>query len=311
MTQQFLRTVNLIVSKGGKGLDLSELKIEFAVFAPDAQARMPPTATIRVYNLRRDTASKIEKEFDHVSLQAGYGEPGVIFDGTIVQVKKGALNSTDSFVDIFASDLDEFYNFAMVSKTLAAGSTPRDQLNAIIDASSASGVKVGSVPSELGTGGTLPRGKVLFGMSKDRVSDVAKSTNTSWFVQNGQLNVIKDTGYLPGEVVVLNSATGMIGVPETTNAGVEVKCLLNPRIKVGTRIKINEADVTKLTVKQQGVFPNYGAITYVANTAADGIYRVLVIEHFGGNRQNEFESHITCLAVDASAQPASSVKSSG
>lgn len=311
MTQQFGRVVNLLVSGGDNGLDLSEMHIQFHTFAPDADA--PPTAVIRVWNLSDDTASKIQKEFNHVSLQAGYTDPGpgVIFDGTIVQTKRGAENAIDSYVDIFASDLDELYNYILVSKTLAKGSTPNDRVDTILQSAQAAGASKGVIPDSLGTGGTLPRGKVLFGMAREMMNDVANSTNTSWFVENGKVNMVEDTGYLPGEAVVINSATGMLGVPETTNAGIEVRCLLNPNIKVGTRIKLNNADIATTKVNQQGAFPTYGNINLIASKSADGTYRVLVKEHAGDNRGNMFESRLTCLSVDPSASSSASVAEAG
>lgn len=289
MTRQYLRHVNLIVSQGGQGIDLSEMHIQFQVFAPDADA--PPTAYIRIWNLAENTRNRIQKEFDHVSLQAGYSDPGMIFDGTIVQVKKGAEDAVNKFVDIMASDLDDFYNFNVVSKTLAKGSSQADQLKVV------GGDKLGSTPSDLGAGGTLPRGKVLFGMGREYMASIARSTNTSWFIQNGKINVIKRDGYLPGDVVVMNSGTGMIEVPEATNEGVMVKCLLNPKIKTGGRIKLNNSDVTTTTIKRPGMFPTYKSINLPANLSADGVYRVLVVEHFGDNRGNQFESHLTCLSM--------------
>lgn len=299
MTRQYLRHINLIVSQGGQGIDLSEMHVQYQVFAPDVDA--PPTAYIRVWNLAENTRNRIQKEFDHVSLQAGYGEPGMIFDGTIVQVKKGGENAVDKFVDIMASDLDEFYNYTMVSKTLAKGSSQTDQLNAVMEAAAASGATKGSIPDNLGTGGTLPRGKVLFGMGREQMSQITKSTDTSWFIANGKINIVKKDGYLPGDVVVLNSETGMIGVPEATNNGIEIKCLTNPKIKVGGRVKIDNASITNTTVRQPGLFPTYGAINLPANLSADGTYRVLVAERFGDNRGNIFEDHLTCLSVDSSS----------
>lgn len=307
MARQWIRSVGLIVSKNGKGLDLSEMHIQFQVFAPDTSA--PPIAYIRVWNLKKETASKIEKEFDHVSLQAGYeDEPGIIFDGTIVQVKKGAEDAINRYTDIMCSDLDEFFNFTLVNKTLKAGSNQKDQLNAVIEAGKDAGATLGTVPDNIGTGGTLPRGKVLFGMGREQLTNISKTANASWFIQNGKVNLVQQKGYLPSEIIKLNSNTGMIGVPEATNNGVNVRCLLNPKIKVGCRVQIDNASITQTTIRQQGLFPTYGSISLPASTSADGVYRVLVAEHFGDNRGNQYETQLTCLSVDASAAPSNSVR---
>ena len=307
MTQQYLRQVNLVVSSGGVGIDLSQMRIVFHTFAADADC--PPTAYIRVYNLSQETAQQIKKEFEKVTLQAGYenGNVGIIFEGTIIQTKIGAESAIDSYVDIMASDLDLFYNQTVVNKTLAAGSSKKDQVDAIFQAASAQGAAPGNIPDSLGTGGTLPRGKVLFGMGRDQMQTVADSAGMSWSIQDGKINLIPVNGYLPGEAVVINSQTGMVGIPEATNQGIEVTCLLNAKIKTGTRVKLNNEDITQTNIKQQGFFPNYGALSFPANVNDNGDYKVLVAEHSGDNRGNEFYTKIVCLSVDSTTTPNNSV----
>jgi hypothetical protein len=280
------------------------MHIQFRVFAPDVDAT-PPTAYVRIWNLKTQTAEQVRNEFDTVTLQAGYDEVGTIFEGTIVQTKRGAANATDRYLDIMASDLDLFRNFTIVNQTLAAGANQKDVYDAIVKAGG-DNVKTGSVPSDLGTGGTLPRGKVLFGMGREVMTGVAKNTDTTWFSQNGKINLVKTRGYLPGEIVVLNQNTGMIGVPETTNDGVEVKCLINPKIQVGCRVKIDNAQIANAKVNRDVADPRVSSM-FPASLSGDGTYRVLVVEHVGDNRGTTYESTLTCLAVDASASLGSSV----
>ncbi len=312
MSQQYIRQVNLVVSKaGGAGIDLSNMRIVFKTFAPDADA--PPTAYIRVYNLSSQTSLQIKKEFTQVSLQAGYvgGDVAMIFNGTIIQTKSGAEDAVTTYLDIMASELDLFYNQTVVNKTLAAGSTKADHVNAIITAAKDQGVSPGHIPDSLGTGGTLPRGKVMFGMGRDQMQTTADSAGMSWSMQNGQISLIPVTGYLPGEALLINSSTGMVGVPEATNAGIEVTVLLNPKVKVGTRVSINNEDITQTSINQQGLFPNYGSINLPANTNDNGDYKVLVFEHGGDTRGNEYYTKLTCLSVDSTSSANNSVAVAG
>lgn len=297
MTEQYRRQVSLVASGGGQGIDLSEMHIQFRVFAPDAG--VPPRAFMRVWNLKPETADRIRKEFDTVELQAGYSEPGVIFKGTVVQTKRGAESAVNRYLEIIASDLDEFRNFSLINKTLAAGSSQQDQLSVVTK-----GQQMGNV--DITQSGVLPRGKVLFGIGRLQMDRIAKNTETSWFSQNGQINLVKRTGYLPDEIVVLNSNTGMLGVPEATNEGVEVRCLINPRIRVGCRVQIDNASITNTQVNRTVADPLV-AQNFPAALASDGVYRVLVVEHAGDNRGNQFESQLTCLSLDPSAAKGSSV----
>lgn len=309
MSTNFRRKCGLIVTAGEKGLDLSEMRIRFHTTQMDVDA--PPTAVIRVFNLKDDTAHKVQNEFQSVSLQAGYdgGNYGVIFQGSIARVRRGREDATTTFVDVMASDLDEVYNFAVVSKTLAAGATPQMQGRAIGEAVAAYGGKFDA--SNL-LGGTLPRGKVLFGLSRDRLSDLAETTNTTWSIQNGVVRFTSLTGYLAGEVTVLTSRTGLVGVPEATIDGVEAICLLNPNIKIGSRVQINNASINQTKVNQNVPgFPRYSDISFFADTTMDGFYRVLVVEHEGDTRGNEWYSRLTCLSLDRSAAPDKSVQAYG
>lgn len=301
-----------------QGLELGNLRIQFTVNAMDTDA--PPTALIRVYNLAKSTAERIQKEFQSVTLQAGYegGNFGVIFQGTIIRVRKGRINNIDAFVDIMASNLDAIYNFGFANKTLKAGSSYKDQLDAVQQSvnnsavakgdagAAAQGLQYGNIPSTFGTGGTLPRGKVLFGLAREKMTGVADSTGSVWSIgPDGKVNFHELTGYLPGEAVVLNAQTGMIGVPVATTQGIEVNCLLNPLIKIGTRIKLNNADITTTSNVYQGAgYPAYSDFQFFANTSTDGTYMVLVNEHEGDNRGtgSDWLTKIIALAVDSSGQ---------
>lgn len=291
---QYLRSCTLVVSGlDGEGLDLSALHIQFEVKQWDIQT--PNSAIIRVWNLKAETSKRIEKEFTRVTLQAGYegADTGVIFDGTIVYIRRGRENATDSYLDIFAADGDAAYNFAVVNASLAAGSKPEDRLKAITEAMEKYGVTQGAVPEEGLGGSELPRGKVMFGMARDSMRDLADTTLTTWSIQNGQVNVIKKDGYLPDEAVVLNSRTGMIGLPTQTEDGINVRCLLNPKIKVSGRVHIDNASIQRAAVSLQ-----YTAINFFPSVTDDGFYRVIVVDHVGDNRGNDWYSDLTCVAVD-------------
>lgn len=308
MTEQYPRKVGLVVSVGSDTLDLSEFHIKFNVRQMDVNA--PNTADITIYNLEDSTAQRIQSEFQQVSLQAGYdgGNFGVIFAGTIKQVRRGKENATDTFVTIFAADGDKAYNFAVVNKTLAAGSTLADRAAAVGQATQPLGTRMGSTDGLVG--GILPRGRVLFGLARNQMDDIAESGSVSWSIQDGVITLVPVTGYLPGEAVVLNSLSGMVGVPEATNDGIRVDCLLNPLIKIGTRVQIDNKAINTTTVREQGS-PRYTDLSFPAQLSADGFYRVLVVDQEGDNRGNPFYSHLTCLNVDPSSPPATSVQAYG
>src|SRR5262249_27130925 len=156
----------------------------------------------------------IQQEYSKVILQAGYenGAFGVIFQGDIKQIRRGRENNVDTYLDILAADGDAAYNNAVVSKSIAAGSRPSDRVNAVLEAMTPQGVTPGFVPDNFDAGGTLPRGKVLYGMGRDFLSDVAATRRCSWSIQAGQLVMTPIDTYRPGDAVVLSAATGMVGL---------------------------------------------------------------------------------------------------
>lgn len=407
-TPQYLRKASLIIGQNsGDALDLSALRFTFDVRRGDLQT--PNSARIRVYNVSANTANRAEKEFTRVVLQAGYqGNYGIIFDGTIIQARRGRESGTDTYLDITAADGDSAYNFAVVNTTLAAGSTLADHVGVCTKAMEPYGVGLGYTPwgqqsakptaadisaqqakvdaakkaiddhmaewrnllaqgkqfEGLGDGAAangdqagarayylqakdcidragvmlttvkmhdtptynaelakleqmkaaaaapdapaattqgLPRGKVMFGMARDFLTGVARTAQTVWSIQNGKVQMVPETSYLPGDVPEITSATGMVGLPEQTANGITVKMLLNPMVKIGQLIHLNNASIQQyersLNVTQQGNQANIDLQNKLGN---DGFYYVMVAEHRGDTRGNDWHTEAICLATDAS-----------
>lgn len=310
-TQQYLRSCRLIVSSvGGKGLDLSDLRIKFSVKRSDTET--PNAADIRVYNLSEETALKIRKEFTKVVLEAGYqGNSGVIFQGNIKQVILGRESATDTFIEIVAGDGDRAYNFSIVNATIAKGSTQAAQVSAAVQAMTPKGVTaghLGEMPPE-----QLPRGKAMYGNARNYLRNVAQTTQSAWSIQDGKVTFIKKKGYLPGTAVVLNSNTGMVGSPQQTSEGVNVKCLLNPNISPGGRVKLDEGSIQLQKLNLEQIASAQGDVSQINEQlpyglSADGTYYVLVSNYTGDTRGVEWYCDLVCILTDPSANPRNAVQ---
>jgi hypothetical protein len=267
---------------------------------------------VRVYNLAEQTVNSIIQEFDTVTLTAGFvnGNKGNIFQGDIKQFYFGRERNVDSFLEIRAGDGDQAYNFSVINQTFPAGTTDQQQLSAI---ASSMGLPVANGANGfISTGGILPRGKTLFGMARIHMGDLVKKNDCRWSIQNGVVTLVPNTGYLPGTAVEINSATGMIGTPEQTDNGIIVRCLLNPLIRIGQAVKINNRDINQANIKSQ-FFPSFTSQYYPATVANDGLYRVLVAEHSGDTRGHgdDWITELTCLDIDPSSVSSQSVLSNG
>lgn len=302
---QYLREASLLVVGQTEIIDLSELQFKFQVNQSTRES--PNSASIRVYNLSEDTAKRITGkspvEFTGVKLKAGYqGQSSQIFSGTIKQFRKGRENALNSYLDILAAENDPEYNFGVCNTNAPAGFSVNQTIGRVADQIQLK-FAAGQIPQ--GTGGTLPRGKVLWGMARNIFRNEAQSQRCSWSIQDGSITMIPLDGYLPGEAVVITAATGMIGVPQQTDEGINVRTLLNPKLKIGARIKLDNASINTTQAQEsskiefsQFRFDSRTGRQVVANTSLDGFYFLYVIEHGGDTRGNEWFSDLICLAID-------------
>lgn len=319
--QQWLRKVNVIVfpprlNQGDadaqlqttqQGLDFSQMRIRFDVQQADRQT--PDNASIRIYNLSRETVNRIRvREFSRVILQAGYerGTVGTIFRGEIKQYGIGREGTTDSYLDLFAADGDLGYNFGVSHFTLAAGSTFRDLIDR---AASDMGMTVEYHPDLTGTDREFGRGRVAFGMSRAQIASAARTLGATWSIQNGVVRILPLHSYWPGEAVVINSQTGMLGIPTQTAQGVVVRRLIDPKLRVGCLVQIKGEDVNQIASNVPGqvapfpAFNRYGATqAAVRVTPGEGLYRVMVVDREGDTHGEVWTDTITCIAVDPSSK---------
>jgi archaellin len=329
---QWLRKIQLVVGpkSGGQGIDLSQLRIVFHVRG--AVVSTPNSMNARIYNLAPNTVSQIMSmspsgpadiatsgntfsSTSQVILNAGYenGPFGNIFQGSLVQVRAGRENQTDTYVDIFAQDGDAGHQFAVVNATLSAGHTPNDQYKTIGDELNNYGITTQPLSNTV-VQNAAPRGKVFFGMARSYLNDLSRTHEFTWSVDNGSVVTLPYTDYRGGGAAIeLTSMSGMIGMPELTDSGVRVKSLLNPIIVWGTRIYINNRVLSKdnpsgPTINLPAQYDSsWTGINYLPGAAADGYYKVMLVDHVGDTRGNEWYSNMTCIGLDSSALPMQAV----
>lgn len=314
MPNQWIRKCQLFVGdiNSGKGLDLSEMQIRFETTQSDTAA--PNTATIKVLNLSDNTSSQIldTKEFNTVLLNAGYqtGSYGLIFAGNVVQVRRGRLDAATKYLELYAADADLNLIASIVHDSIGPNSSLKDDMNMIQRGSalepefqknfsyapSANGVNVGYASDKVTSVPYYPRGKVRFGMFHDEAYRFARAHQLVFSIQDGKLQFMAKDESLPGTIVPINENTGMIGMPTQTADGIQVTCLLNPEIKTTGLVQLQAADIQ--TAPIQGLFPGGGAKQqFPVITPGNGTYKVLVTEHKGDTRGNEWYSMLTCLAL--------------
>ncbi len=325
MTAQYDRALSLVLGDpSGKGLDVSRMRVSFKVQHFDTQT--PKSLFVRVYNLSQQTIAAVPKEGGQVLLSAGYHgttptvgatatppAPGVIFRGKITQVRVGRESQTDTYLDVFAADGDDAYTQATVNHTLAAGATPDQVRDKILESFGTYGFTKGNAPS-LADAAILPRGQVFYGMARDHMRVLARDNACTWGFDDGRVDMTPHAAALPGEAVVLTAATGMIGLPQQTEDGIAVRCLLNPQLRKGGRVRISNASIQRARYSQNAASGNtHGELLpgIDSSTKDDGFYKIIWIDYVGDTRGQEWYCDLMCLALDGSGFVPKSVANVG
>jgi len=311
MTTQWIRELSLTVESSTTAIELSNFRVKFEV--RQGALQNPNTASIRVYNLSKATAEKIagaKSEFKGLTLSAGYqGASGLIYKGSIVQSFNGRENPTDTFTQFFCQGGDRPYNWAYVNKTLKAGATPKDMFSVCYSAMKPFGITSAVIPDNFGGGLKYPRAISMFGMAKDYLRTLAQSNNCVWSIQNDVLHMMpKDGSYIEGGTIVLNSQTGLIGMPSETEGGIVFRALLNPRLAVNKTVQINQASIQKAEL-------DYSLTDSAVNQrknieqlgTGDGTYRILAIDWTGDTRGQEWYADCICIGATTGITPDSQI----
>ena len=242
---------------GGQTIDVSQLRCRFQIKQHNLMG--PDKAIIKITNQNPVIARKFvtpNAEFTTISIYTGWEDEGgtvaMIFSGHIVQAFYGRENPTDTLTTIVATAGHQAHNYATLSTTLPAGSTQMDQLNAAAKAMGKYGITLGYVDPSLNLGATkYPRAMPLWGMARNVLHNISRSHDAQVSYKNGQIQVLGKNSALPGGAVVLNSKTGMVGMPTQEIGGIMVRSLINTKIRCGGQIKIDQKDIQQL-VQQTG-----------------------------------------------------------
>lgn len=247
-----------------------------------------------------------------------------MFDGEIRYTITGKDNPVDSFVLIQAADSDLAFTTSITTQTLAAGYTVADVNRALMRDFNAKGVVEGQTPDMPTT--VYPRGRVLFGMTRNLMDNVASQCKADWMLVDGKREMVA-RGDFTHEAIVLNSATGLIGMPQQTiGSGVNVRCLINPNIRVNGLIELDQKSVYRTVLGNNDVAMTRGRITdqnnngnitvegttaQPASIATDGVYIVRGIMYTGDTRGQAWYMDMMCEARGAMDLVSSSARERG
>lgn len=305
---QWLRQISLAVysSKGGgqqqQGLELGQMRVTFNVHKNTIHT--PNILDAKVYNLSPQTMSKIV-QFGRIQLSAGYkfAQYGLIFDGQVIQYRIGRENPTDTYIEIKASD-GELLNSSTSFHRFEPGTKEAAPIQQFVKDT---GIPGGYMSAKVGTQ-VLLRPWIVAGNTRTYLRQMMLKYNAVAFPDNGQLHVVHQSEYLPGEAVVLSPQTGLIGIPEATPEGIQIRCFLNPRLHTFSLVKLDSKLISGVAFLPGGQpYPfdqNKPAVLQGQSIEVPvpispvGTYKIYTIEISGDTRGQPWYMDLICLGLD-------------
>lgn len=254
--------------------------------------------TLAVYNLNAITEGDILTEGFQISIEGGYseGQYGEIFTGDIVQAYRNRENGVDYKLEIVALRSSSVFDVNHIRSTVAAGSSPRDVIWTIANDSEKT-VGVGEISKDL-ENGPLPRGKVLFGTPTKYLRDLCVGNGANfWTDDAGKLTVKKVDDEIPADrCLVLTPLTGLVGTPVYSDNGIHIKTLLDPRLKIGVLVKIDNEIIQRQAIKlDAGMSGKNNQLPQQYQFDKDGEYQVASVAHQGDTWGNTWTTDIVGL----------------
>ena len=110
------------------------------------------------------------------------------------------------------------------------------------------------------------------GAANNNIQKLNEMGGIQAFVDNNTLVVLNAGAARKGDNIMINDATGMVGIPQVTEQGVLVKVMVNPAIHLGGSVTINS----------------------VTNPAANGTFKVIKINYEIASRDQPFWYVLEC-----------------
>lgn len=283
--------------KNNRGLKIvGDIKKYYAI--------QPPEATIDIYNLSaieagnilnmkyKKVGNKYVEQQLRIKVEAGYeyGYFGEIFDGEILKPTMIKPDPNNTQLRLTCLDGANF---------VAAGGTLTTTFN--------DGINYYSVAEQIKNNSNIDFRLELSDTLKDRTVDgsflvngtlydtfqeLANEADVTFSFKNQTLTLQtwEEMVNSQQDVFVLNSDTGLMGIPALTNDGLTVQSVLNPNYDVLKRIKLNNADIS---INQPDYLANRELGAWLSS---DGLYFIIELQHQFDTTTGTFCSNLKCVA---------------
>jgi hypothetical protein len=239
MSNKFNRNYLLSVHKiDGSQLDIEPpFTIEFDITRNVLTSAN--VCSIRIYNLSENNRNQIRKnicnygDFRTVRLRAGYGENiPIIFVGNITQAWS-AREGVNFITSIECFDGGFAFANSLTSKTYPSGTSQANILSDLMK--NLPGVSLGAVGSYPGQ---ISRGNAYSGSTVNLLNELSGG---GFFVDNGKANCLGNSECLKGDLVLINSDSGLLGTPVLERDILNFDMIFEPRLMVGQKIRLESS----------------------------------------------------------------------
>lgn len=265
MARRFLRNVRVTVGDDASALRVEDLLIKFKLRREATDT--PAEGFISIYNLTPANEQRIRERGVRVRLEAGYGgRYALLFDGDIRRVER-IREPVDRGVKIAVGGNSTKQRQAVFVLTYDASTPVRTIFE---DAARTMGLEIGPldlIPADA----TRPEGFAFQGATRTLLSGLLQPHGLRWYEDNGVIRITKQgtsTDDRP-QGVLINRRSGMIGSPTITDDGIRVRSLLDVRLRLDTRVRV-ESELVDM----------------------GQLWKVVEITHQGDNREGEYETII-------------------
>lgn len=232
----------LNIKAGDKEFTNDDFTIDFDI--PFSTTEEPDISEIQIYNLSKDSISRIRSR-GYIIVNAGYeGDVGSILTGKIESVET-EWSGVDKITTIKVSDGGLEWRNATIQKTYKAGT----KASAIMaDLASIIGLEVAEIKPKSDISYKL--GKSISGDVSAALKAIVRDTNSKMYISKGRVYIRdKNRGTITG--FVLDSDSGLIGSPERVEEEEDEKtiikynvvCLLNHKISTDSLIEVKSREI--------------------------------------------------------------------
>lgn len=291
--QQINRQYELIIgdSKSGAGLQITDLQVTFDISKSTDNKKRTNSASIEVYNLSQDHIKLLDTDYPAAVFSAGYlntGGPKRLFSGQVTHVST-RKSGTDRVTQIQMGTGYTELNRQILSDLVPAGQDGKAVANRLIKAVGADrGVFNGT-----NLNNQIIYGYPLSGSPKEMLDELCEKYRCNWQYDDGVVYIHdNDRGNTENfnQAYVISKYTGLIETAyrvsgdkqrstkdKAKKPGVQMKILLNPDIRAGDIIRLEDTLIT-------------------------GWFKVDSLRHSGGWRSNGWYTEILASSIEKVVQ---------